>query len=231
VGGRTDGLRRPEIWVNCAASADGRIAFAGGARARLSSPEDLRRVQELRARSDGIVVGVGTVEKDDPTLRVHWELLDRPPGAEPTRIVLDPSGRTPAGARVLDGRSPTIVAVSERCRREFPPPTRTVVAGSDRIELGRLYDRLYELGFRRLLVEGGARVLASVLRDGRYDRLTVYYAPWLIGDGTAPPLVAGPSATSFEGTTALVLDGVERLGSGYVATYRARPGSAVPAGT
>ncbi|MGI0156728.1 MAG: dihydrofolate reductase family protein, partial [Thermoplasmata archaeon] len=54
---------RPAVWVNCAASADGRLAFAEGRRAPLSSSEDLRRVQQLRANADAILVGVGTVVK------------------------------------------------------------------------------------------------------------------------------------------------------------------------
>jgi 2,5-diamino-6-(ribosylamino)-4(3H)-pyrimidinone 5'-phosphate reductase len=218
------------VWVNCAASADGRIAFAEGARARLSSPEDLRRVQTLRTEVDGILVGVGTVVKDDPSLRVHWELLGKAPGPEPIRIVVDGSGRTPEGARVLDGSIPTIVAVSERCRRQFPAHVRTIVSGGPRVDLGQLFVRLAELGVRRLLVEGGSEILASVLGGGLFDRFTVYYAPVLIGDGTAPPVLAGPAARSFDDTRSLDLESVERAGEGYVATYvpRRSPGPSRP---
>jgi 2,5-diamino-6-(ribosylamino)-4(3H)-pyrimidinone 5'-phosphate reductase len=221
---------RPEVWVNCAASADGRIAFAEGARARLSSAEDLRRVQAMRADVDGILVGVGTVLLDDPSLRVHWDLLGRAPGAEPTRIVVDGSGRTPEGARVLDGSIPTIVGVSERCHRRFPAHVRTIVAGSARVDLGLLFVRLAELGVRRLLVEGGSEILASVLGAGLFDRFTVYYAPVLIGDGTAPSIVAGRAARSFDDVRGLELRGIERSGEGYVATYvpRRAPGPAPP---
>jgi 2,5-diamino-6-(ribosylamino)-4(3H)-pyrimidinone 5'-phosphate reductase len=227
---RTGRRPRPEVWVNCAASADGRIAFAGGARARLSSPEDLVRVQRIRAAANGILVGVGTVIQDDPSLRVHWELLGIPPGVAPTRVVVDGSGRTPERAKVLDGSAPTIVATSERCQRRFPAHVRTVVAGKARVDLGALFERLRALGIRSLLVEGGAEILSSVLRTGEFDRLTVYYAPWIVGDRTAPPLVAGPSAASFDDARALTLDAVERMGEGYVATYRPRNGPPRPAG-
>ncbi len=119
--------------LNCAVSMDGRLALAGGARARLSSEEDLRRVQQLRAAVDAIVVGVGTVLLDDPSLRVHWELLGRPPGRNPTRVVLDSRGRTPAGARILDETAPTVVAVGEANRRGSRPtsgPSSPAGAGS-----------------------------------------------------------------------------------------------------
>ena len=217
---------RPEIWVNCAASADGRIAFADGARARLSSPEDLARLQRMRSQVDGILVGVGTVVLDDPSLRVHWELIGGARGTEPTRIIVDGSGRTPEKARVLDGSIPTIVATTERAHRRYPPHVRIVVAGTHRVDLGRLFAHLLGLGLRRVLVEGGAQILASVIGEGRFDRFTVYYAPVLIGAERAPPIIAGPAASSLDAVRRLELVGLERLGEGYVATYvPRRPGS------
>ncbi len=212
-------LHRPAVWVNCAASLDGRLALAGGRRARLSSPEDLVRVQNLRARSDAILVGVGTVIQDDPSLRVHWELLDEPPGREPTRIVVDGSGRTPEKARVLDGSTPTIVATSERSRRTYPGSVQTIVAGRTNVDLAELFPMLYGLGIRRLMVEGGAQILASVLRARLFDRFTIYYAPVIVGGATAPPVVAGRESHAAEEMTSLELVALERLGAGYVVTY------------
>ncbi|HYA11014.1 MAG TPA: dihydrofolate reductase family protein [Thermoplasmata archaeon] len=223
--GRAPPSGRPAVWLNCAASLDGRLAFAEGARARLSSPEDLERVQRLRADVDGIVVGVGTVLLDDPSLRVHWELLHRPAGSAPYRIVLDGRGRTPEGARVLDGSAPTIVATTERNRRSFPPHVRTIVAGTEEVDLARLFAELHRLGLRRLLVEGGSAVLASVVRAGLFDRWTVYYAPVAIGGTRAPPLLAGPETHGFEDAVRVELAGIERVGEGFVATYLPSRGS------
>jgi len=213
------GTRRPAVWANCAASLDGRLAFAGGRRAALSGPEDLARVQRLRAASDAILVGVGTVVKDDPSLRVHWELLGEPPGPNPTRIVVDASGRTPTGARVLDGATPTIVATSERSTRVFPSHVKTLVVGATRVDLGRLFATLHELGIRKLMVEGGAEILSSVLRGGWFDRFSVYYAPMVIGGTTAPPLASGPETRGPDDAATLELVGLERLGTGFLATY------------
>jgi len=211
--------RRPTVWVNCAASLDGRLAFAGGKRAPLSGPEDLVRVQQLRAEADAILVGVGTVVKDDPSLRVHWELLGRPAGRNPTRVIVDASGRTPSNARVLDGSTPTIVATSRRSTRRFPPHVRTVVAGADRVDLAELMGVLYDLGVRTLMVEGGAEILSSVLRAGLFDRFSIYYAPTVIGGTTAPPLVSGPETHGPDEATTVELSRLERLGAGYLATY------------
>jgi 2,5-diamino-6-(ribosylamino)-4(3H)-pyrimidinone 5'-phosphate reductase len=210
---------RPAVWVNCAASADGRLAFARGRRAMLSSREDLRRVQQLRANADAILVGVGTVIQDDPSLRVHWDVLGRAEGTSPTRVIVDSTGRTPDGARVLDGSTPTIVATTHRSVRKFPAHVRTVVAGTMNVDLVELFVRLYEMGIRRLMVEGGADVLGSVLRLELFDRWTIYYAPAVIGGITAPPVVRGVESAGPDDWLRLELTGVERLGEGYVATY------------
>jgi 2,5-diamino-6-(ribosylamino)-4(3H)-pyrimidinone 5'-phosphate reductase len=205
--------------VNCAASLDGRLALAGGLRAMFSSTEDLVRVQKLRAHADAILVGVGTVIKDDPSLRVHWELLGESPGKNPTRVVVDASGRTPDKARVLDGSTPTIIATSERAHRTFPSTVHTIVAGKTEVDFAELFPLLYELGIRRLMVEGGAEILSSVLRSRLFDRFTIYYAPVVVGGATAPPVVSGGETRAPEEEVPLDLVGLERLGEGYVATY------------
>jgi 2,5-diamino-6-(ribosylamino)-4(3H)-pyrimidinone 5'-phosphate reductase len=210
---------RPEVLVNCAISADGRLAYAGGRRARLSGPNDLARVQWIRADVDGIVVGVGTVIADDPSLRVHWEAIDRPKGRSPTRIVVDSTGRTPDSARVLDGSAPTIVAVSERNRKSFAPPVEVVRAGADRVDLSELFSELKRRGMRKLLVEGGGGILASVLSEGLFDRLTVYVAPVVIGGETAPSMARGPDRGVEDPAVALTFVSAEPIDDGVLLTY------------
>ena len=210
---------RPTVWLNCAASLDGRLAFAGGARARLSSPEDLERVHRLRASVDGIVVGVGTAVLDDPSLRVREERQGPTTPPRPWRIVVDASGRTPPGARLLDGSAPTIVLTAEDNRRSYPEHVRIVVAGRGRVDLTRGFAELRRQGLERLLVEGGAALFGSILRAGLFDRWTIYYAPVVIGGATAPPIVAGPEARNFDEAVRLRLEGIERLGEGCIATY------------
>jgi 2,5-diamino-6-(ribosylamino)-4(3H)-pyrimidinone 5'-phosphate reductase len=159
------------------------------------------------------------VVKDDPSLRVHWELLGEPAGRNPMRVIVDASGRTPTNARVLDGSTPTIVATSERSTRAFPPHVSTIVCGATRVDLGRLFRELAERGVRRLMVEGGAEVLSSVLRGNLFDRFSIYYAPVIIGGSSSPPTVSGPDTHGPEELTTLELLSVERLGTGILATY------------
>jgi len=179
--------------------------------------------------SDAILIGVGTVVKDDPSLRVHWDLLGEEPKRAPTRIVVDASGRLPERARVLDGSVPTIIETSERNRRPYPATVTTLVSGRETVDLEKLFRTLRDHGFERLMVEGGSRILASVARGSLFDRWTVYYASVVIGGTTAPPIVGGEEAMGPEDLVPFHLEGLERLGEGYVATYGPRP-SGSPAG-
>jgi 2,5-diamino-6-(ribosylamino)-4(3H)-pyrimidinone 5'-phosphate reductase len=214
---------RPYVHVNCAISLDGRLAFAGGKRAILSGPHDLARVQGLRADLGAVLVGVGTVLLDDPSLRIHWDLLNRPPGPPPLRICLDGRGRLPPSARLLDGTQPTIVATTKSAGRPYPATVETIVAGpGPEVDLPILLRALADRGTRGLLVEGGAHVIASFLRAGLVDRMTVYVAPVLIGGETAPSLMAGPESHSPEDWIELRRDSAEPLDDGVLISLRPR---------
>jgi 2,5-diamino-6-(ribosylamino)-4(3H)-pyrimidinone 5'-phosphate reductase len=210
---------RPRVWVNCAVSLDGHLAFAHGARARLSGPEDLVRVHRLRAASDAVLVGVGTVVKDDPSLRVREEWLEDRLARPPTRVVVDASGRTPAAARVLDGSLPTIVGTTEENSTNYPTGVQVVRAGTTSVNLTVLFRKLRTLGIERLMVEGGSEILASVARAGLFDRWTIYYAPVLIGGALAPPLLLGPESLGPDDLIRLKRENVEPLGEGFLGTF------------
>jgi 2,5-diamino-6-(ribosylamino)-4(3H)-pyrimidinone 5'-phosphate reductase len=220
---------RPFIHVNCAVSLDGRLAFAGGKRAPLSGPRDLARVQGLRAQLGAVLVGVGTVLLDDPSLRVHWDLLHRPPGPPPVRICLDGTGRIPLSARFLDGSQPTIIGTTKSSTRKYPSAVETIVAGpGPEVDLALLLRALAAWGLRGVLVEGGARVIASFLRAGFVDRMTVYVAPVLIGGATAPSLMAGPETHSSREWVELVRESAEPLDDGVLISLRPRESPMIP---
>jgi 2,5-diamino-6-(ribosylamino)-4(3H)-pyrimidinone 5'-phosphate reductase len=215
-------MERPFVWANCAISLDGRLAYAGGRRARLSGPEDLRRVHALRAECQAIVVGIGTVRADDPSLRVKWELLGRPPGAEPTRVILDSKGAVPAGAKVLDGSIPTLIATAQGSRRTYPPGVETFAAGSERVDLEALLHELHRRGNRQILVEGGSGVLAAFFRAGLVDRFTVFVASTLIGGASAPTLLTGPETVDAGSALYLERGAARAVDDGWLLTYSPR---------
>ena len=219
---RAPGSARPRVLLNCAISTDGHLAFAGGRPAALSGPNDRKRVQELRAGCGAILVGVGTVLADDPSLRVHWEELGRAAGREPLRVIVDSRARVPDTARVLDGSRPTLIATATGVRRAFPPGVEHFAAGNSRVDLAALFRELRTRGIEQLLVEGGGEVIASVLRGGWWDRMTVYVAPLVIGGATAPPMARGPETPSFAEAVALRLVSVAGLDDGALLTYEPR---------
>ncbi len=205
---------RPRVIVNAAMSVDGKIAFRDGQRARLSNEEDGQRVHRLRGRVDAILVGVGTVLKDDPKLTAKPEVADR----NPLRIVLDSDGRTPAGARVLDGQAPTLIVTSEACERTFAR-AEVLRCGKEEVDLGALLDRLGGRGIGTLLVEGGSTVIWSFLRAGLVDELKVFVGSLVLGGRSAPTLAGGQGVASLSESIRLSLDRSERLGDGIVLEY------------
>ena len=129
-------------------------------------------MHDLRARVDTIMVGVGTVLADDPQLTVR-DAGGRVTGRQPLRVVLDSTGRTPQGAKVLDDAASTWLATAADAG-----------AGPDgRVDPARVLDRLYRRGQRHVLLEGGPRLAAAMLDAGLVDEALIYLAPVLLGAG------------------------------------------------
>ena len=184
----------------------------------LSDEMDWRRVHLLRASSDAILVGAGTVVRDDPGLKVKEDLAPVPPNRELLRVVLDPRGRTPAGAKVADGSAPSLIltgpGVPSRWKRAEQAEVPLDVAG--RIDLAAALDNLGDRGVETLLVEGGAQVLRSFLQTDFVERWTLYMAPVLVGGN-------GPSI--FDGKPSMIgrrmhVENVEPRGKGVLWTLR-----------
>lgn len=200
-------------------SADGKISSKERKQIRISGKEDLLRVDELRASSDAIMVGVGTVLADDPGLRVKSKLLqkkrmDKGQPEEPLRIVADSNATTPANARILGPGC--LIAVSHSAPEDrlerLRPGCEIFECGSEIVDLSGLLEELYDRGIRRLMVEGGARLNWSLIELGLADEMYVYIAGLIIGGERAPSLVDGPGfQNSFP---RLSLQSVQRLDEG-----------------
>ncbi|MDD1773338.1 MAG: 2,5-diamino-6-(ribosylamino)-4(3H)-pyrimidinone 5'-phosphate reductase [Methanomassiliicoccales archaeon] len=204
---------RPFVIVNCAMTADGKIAGKSRRQLRISSGEDLERVQSLRASSDAILVGVGTVLADDP----HLTAKGAPAGKTPLRIVLDSNGRTPDEARVLDGIAPTLIATADESSKTWSG-AEVMRCGSGRVDLGILLGELHRRGVRTLLVEGGGEVVWSFFSGGFVDRYCVFVGSMIVGGSASPTPVDGEGFPDDE-TMVLKLVEVRKLGSGVLLCY------------
>ncbi len=206
---------RPHVVVNAAMSVDGKIALPSRTGVRISSEEDLRRVHELRAACDAILVGVGTVLMDDPKLTVKPEHAK---GPNPLRIVLDSDGSCPESAAVLDGSAPTLIVTNNGCTKTFQN-AEVVRCGEDMVDVRKLLELLHERGVRRLLVEGGSTVNWSFFSAGLVDELIVYVGSVVIGGHSTPTLVGGEGAKRLEDAARLTLRRATPLGDGVLLEY------------
>lgn len=164
-----------------AQSLDGYIALRDGRSQWISGPEDIAHTHRVRALSDAVVVGAGTVRADDPQLTTR--LCE---GPNPVRVILDPALRLPATHRVFDGSVDTLVVAAGTARAANRVGAAEVlrVAGTEHaLDLPALRAALRARGLRRLFVEGGGKTVARFLAAGLLDRLHVTVAPMLMGAG------------------------------------------------
>ncbi len=160
-------------------SLDGRIATPTGHSRTISGAAGITHLHRLRAWADAVVVGIGTVLADDPQLTVRAV-----PGRNPARVVIDPSGRLPAGARVLaDDGTPCIAVQTAAHPRPARVTALTLASVAGQIDPHVLVAALAARGFRRLLIEGGGTTVSRFLAAGALTRLHVCVAPVVIGSG------------------------------------------------
>lgn len=207
---------KPRVIVNCAMSADGKIALPTRKQTRISNEEDIRRVHNLRNSVDAILVGVGTVIADDPSLLVRPEYVSEV--RNPVRIVLDSRCRSPEDAAVLDGKAQTIIVTGENCAKSLGG-SETIRCGSGRVDLPRLMSLLHERGYQTLLVEGGGEVIWSFFREGLVDEFKIFIAPLVIGGRESPTPADGDGVSSLEDLFRLTLVSHTELGGGILLEY------------
>jgi diaminohydroxyphosphoribosylaminopyrimidine deaminase/5-amino-6-(5-phosphoribosylamino)uracil reductase len=184
---------RPWVTLKLALSLDGAIAGQVG-NGWITGRASQREVHHLRAGSDAVAVGIGTVLADDPLLTVRD---GAPPRVAPVRVVFDRSARTPLASRLVQtARETPVVIVAER-----PDPARAAVlahAGVEIVTAASLDVALRALrarGITALLVEGGARLAGALLTHAAVDRLVIFQAPCVLGAGALGAFAFAPART------------------------------------
>jgi GTP cyclohydrolase II len=176
---------RPYVVLKYAQTLDGRIAARTGDARWISGERERQVAHAMRAGCDAVLVGARTLLQDDPQLTVRMV-----PGASPLRVVLDSALRTPLTANVLSDDAATVIL----CRPDADPvarralvaagaTVREVAPGPEGLRIDEVLRLLRSLGVESLLVEGGGRVLTSLLRAAVADRVVVSLAPTIIGAG------------------------------------------------
>ncbi len=177
----------PLFTLKIAQTIDGRISGADGNSRWISSERSRQEAHKLRSRHDAILVGIGTVLSDDPGLNVRLVK-----GLDPVRVVVDSRLRIPLSSKMLNdtGATRTIIATTQRADEEV---VRKIAGrGADvwklpetrgQVDLPALARKLGGMGITSVLVEGGSQIFSSLLRARLADRVAVFVAPMILGDG------------------------------------------------
>jgi 2,5-diamino-6-(ribosylamino)-4(3H)-pyrimidinone 5'-phosphate reductase len=209
------------VVVNAAMSADGKLSTRERTQVAISGEADFDRVAKLRAESDAIMVGVGTVLADDPSLTIDGEAYD--PDENPVRVVADSRVRTPADATVLNDEAPTYLLVNEVVPNNWIDQMEeagayVIVAGDERVDLETALAELEdEERIDQLMVEGGGELIFSLFEADLVDELSVFVGPQIIGGRDAPTLADGDGFT--DNFPELDLVEVERIDDGVLLRY------------
>ena len=207
----------PYVTLKWAETADGKVAGPGGVRTQISGPAASMLVHQLRARSDAIVVGIGTVLRDDPLLTPR----DVPLRRKPLRVVLDRALRLPVQSQLVTTAREWPTAVLFDSSRAGTPPTQLAAHGvtlqghdvtgtTDAEGLSAALDGVMrdDLGLREVLVEPGPTLAGVFFAARRVDRLWVIRSKRSINDDTAPRAAAVPDWLVPTGTISVGEDAV-----------------------
>jgi diaminohydroxyphosphoribosylaminopyrimidine deaminase/5-amino-6-(5-phosphoribosylamino)uracil reductase len=213
-------MRRPFVMLKAACSLDGKIATHSGDSRWVSSEESRKYVHRLRMDTDAVMVGSGTVLKDDPLLTV------RRPGAkisrQPLRIVVDSRLRIPLSCQLVRtaGRYRTLVATTTKASpakiRKLKKANVEVWTGKTdrrgRVRLSALAEELGRRGILSLLLEGGATLNAGAIRESIVDRILVFFAPKVVGGRKAPGFLGGEGVSRMRDADPIKILKTGRMG-------------------
>jgi diaminohydroxyphosphoribosylaminopyrimidine deaminase / 5-amino-6-(5-phosphoribosylamino)uracil reductase len=182
-------LRRPYVTVKWASTLDGRAAAADGSSQWITGTAARQRVHEQRAASDAILVGTGTVLADDPSLTARGDAGELMPH-QPIPVVVG-SREIPANAKLR------------------AHPAGLIETGSR--DLGRILSELFDLGIRRVFIEGGPTIASAAIAAGLVDEYAIYLAPALLGGGGLA--IGDIGVTAMGGIKRLEIRSIEQLGN------------------
>src|SRR5581483_5651801 len=184
---------RPWVTLKLGVSLDGAIADHDGRSKWITNPASRRETHRLRANSDAIAVGIGTVLADDPSLTVR----DAPaPRVPPMRVVFDRAARLPLDSQLVrTAREVRVVLLTTN------PAPKLTEAGVEVIEAQTTQEALGALkkrGVQSLLVEGGARLAGALLGESLVDRLVIFQSPRILGAGATGAFAFAPPHTAAD---------------------------------
>ncbi len=176
--------QKPYVILKEGVTLDGKIATQRGKKEQISCTESNEYVQKLRSSVDAIMVGIGTVEKDDPHLTTRI-----PNGKNPLRIIIDSTLKIKESAHVLNDTNVRIITTDACDKKKYAKLTKNgfqvlIVKKTSKgqINLHALTEELGKVGIQSVLIEGGSKIAASALREQIVNKVLFFIAPKLIGN-------------------------------------------------
>jgi len=211
---------RPRVILSAAVTIDGKIATRTGD-SKLSSKRDKIRVHKIRSKVDAILVGIKTVQKDDPILTVRYAK-----GKNPVRVVLDSKGTINSQSRILKtcSKIPTIIAVSKAAtkknlQRLSKYPIEILISGDKKINVKRLLNFLFRKKIKHILLEGGGTINWEFVNQGLIDEIIITITPFLVGGKDSISLVEGQGFDKISKSKKFKLRKTIRMGNELVLHY------------
>ena len=208
--------RAPFVTVKIASTLDGRVAAADGSSKWVTGLASRRDAHRMRAWSNAVVVGIGTVLADDPALTCR---LRGYTGPQPLRVIVDSAGRTPLDAHVLDDAAPTLVVTTAKASEESLQGIRArgaevaqLPAREGRVDLAALLQDLGGRGITDVLIEGGPTLIGELVERRLVDKYVFYIAPKLLGQ-VGLSAIAGLVAPNIADARELTITSVRRTGA------------------
>ncbi|BDC36521.1 MAG: 2,5-diamino-6-(ribosylamino)-4(3H)-pyrimidinone 5'-phosphate reductase [Candidatus Methanoliparum thermophilum] len=197
---------RPFVFINMAMSADGKISNRLKEQIKLSGKEDLDRVDRLKNSVDAVMVGIGTILSDNPSLTIKSDEIkrrreERGIMENPIRIIVDSKCRIPLDSDVLNkGKGERIIITSYSADKDkvdmLSKYTKIIRVGADNIDLVKMMKLLYDKGIKRIMVEGGGELAWGLINARLVDELYYYISPIIIGGRDSPTPVDGDGFVS-----------------------------------
>jgi len=214
-------MNRPYVIINCAMSADGKIASPDGKQLRISNEEDINRMYNLRASCDAVLVGIGTILADNPKLTVKEKYVENP--KNPIRVILDSYCRTDVDSLALKDDVKTLIITSRECDKKFNKNVEIIQCKMDsegKINLNELLEKLFDLGIKKLMVEGGSTVIWNFLKNRLVDDFYVYIGPIIIGGKYTPSIADGEGINNENELIRLQIIETKRINEGMLVHYK-----------
>ena len=224
-------MDRPFIFINSAISADGKLSTRERKQIRISGKLDFERMDDLRSQADAVMVGIGTILSDDPSLTVkspERKAARKAAGKSenPARIIVDSSARTPVNADIFTkGDGIRIIAVSNAAPTEnvekLEKMALVIKTETNKVDLSELVGKLKKMGINILMVEGGATLNWGMLSAGLVDEIYTFVGNLIIGGATSPTFTDGEGFSEAE-VLELELLSMEKIERGVLLKWKVK---------